>query len=210
MANHVKSRTHRASSAGPAGNTRVTTRKVIRTARRQIVLLGGILTVMWIIFAINNLSGGALNQFGVLPRSSVGLRGLLLSPLIHERLDHVVANSIPFAALGWMVLLRDARHFVPVTGLAMLGSGLFAWMLGAPGSVHIGASGVLFGYLGFLILSGWYARGLLSIAISLLVIALWGGVVLGAMPGDAGVSWQSHLGGLLTGMVTARSYRTRG
>jgi membrane associated rhomboid family serine protease len=134
---------------------------------------------------------------------------LIFAPFIHERLDHIVANSLPFLALGWMVMLRDARHFLPVTLMSALGSGMLAWLLGAPGSVHIGASGILFGYLGFLILSGWYARSALSIAMSVIVIAVWGGVVLGVMPGQSGVSWQSHLGGFLAGALAARTYRTR-
>jgi membrane associated rhomboid family serine protease len=89
----------------------------------------------------------------------------------------------------------------------MVGSGLTAWLIGAPGSVHIGASGVIFGYLGFLILSGWYARSLASILLSLLVIALWGGMVLGVVPGQAGISWQAHLGGFVGGVLAARMFR---
>jgi membrane associated rhomboid family serine protease len=89
----------------------------------------------------------------------------------------------------------------------MLGSGLTAWLLGAPGSVHIGASGVIFGYLGFLMLSGWYARSVGSILISLVVTVLWGGLVLGVMPGTPGISWQAHIGGFIGGVLAARSFR---
>lgn len=188
---------------------RKTGRQVTRSLRRQAVVLGGTFTTFWVVFALNNLLGGMLNVFGVIPRTTIGLRGLLFAPFIHHRFDHIVANSLPFLALGWMVMLRDARHFVPVTVISAIGSGLLAWLLGAPGSVHIGASGILFGYLGFLILSGWYARSALSIALSLVVIAVWGGVVLGVMPGQSGVSWQSHLGGFLAGALAARSYRTK-
>ncbi len=118
-----------------------------------------------------------------------------------------MANTIPFVVLGWLVMLRDARHFLPVTVLAMIGSGLMAWLLGAPRSVHIGASGVIFGYLGFLILSGWFARSFASIALSLLVVFLWGGMVLGVMPGQAGISWQAHLGGFLGGVIAASMFK---
>ena len=118
-----------------------------------------------------------------------------------------MANSIPFVVLGWLVMLRDARHFVPVTLAAMIGSGLMAWLLGAPGSIHIGASGLIFGYLGFLILSGWFARSFSSILLSLLVTGLWGGMVLGVMPGQAGISWQAHLGGFLGGVLAAAMFK---
>ena len=86
---------------------------------------------------------------------------------------------------------------------------LLAWLLGAPGSVHIGASGVLFGYLGFLLLSGWYARSAASILLSLGVAAAWGGLVLGVMPGTPGISWQSHLGGFIGGVLAARHFGKR-
>jgi membrane associated rhomboid family serine protease len=188
---------------------RKTGRQVTRSLKQQAVVLGGTFAVFWVVFAINNLLGGLLNVFGVIPRTTIGLRGLLFAPFIHERFDHIVANSLPFLVLGWMVMLRDARHFLPVTLMSALGSGMLAWLLGAPGSVHIGASGILFGYLGFLILSGWYARSALSIAMSVIVIAVWGGVVMGVMPGESGVSWQSHLGGFVAGALAARAYRTR-
>jgi membrane associated rhomboid family serine protease len=90
----------------------------------------------------------------------------------------------------------------------MLASGAMAWLIGATGSVHVGASGVIFGYLGFLMLSGWYARSFASIAISIAVTVLWGGLITGVMPGDVGISWQAHLGGFLGGVLAAREYRT--
>jgi len=170
-------------------------------------LLGALLAAMWAVFFVTALSGGALLSLGVMPRTAVGLRGILFAPFLHGSLAHIVANSIPFFVLGWLVMLRDSGHFLPVTLFSMVGSGLAAWLLGAPGSVHIGASGVIFGYLGFLILSGWYARSVASILLSLVVTVLWGGMVLGVMPGHAGISWQAHLGGFIGGVLAARSYR---
>jgi membrane associated rhomboid family serine protease len=89
----------------------------------------------------------------------------------------------------------------------MLGSGFAAWLLGAPGSVHVGASGVIFGYLGFLILAGWYERSVASILLSVLVVVLWGGMVIGVLPGQNGISWQAHLGGFIGGVYSARRFR---
>ena len=175
--------------------------------RTQAKLLGGTLALMWVVFAATTLSGDTLLSLGVIPRTVTGLRGILFAPFLHGSLAHIMANSIPFVVLGWLVMLRDARHFVPVTLAAMLGSGLMAWLLGASGSVHIGASGLIFGYLGFLILSGWFARSFASIALSLLVVFLWGGMILGVMPGQAGISWQAHLGGFLGGVLAAAMFR---
>jgi membrane associated rhomboid family serine protease len=158
-------------------------------------------------FAVNFLLEGALTGFGIVPRTTDGLLGILFAPFLHGTLNHLIANTVPFAALGWMVMWRDARHFLPVTAFAMLGAGLMAWTLGAPGSVHIGASGVVFGYLGFLLLAGVYARSVMSIVLSIVTAVLWGGLVLGIAPGQAGISWQAHLGGFLGGILAARRYR---
>jgi membrane associated rhomboid family serine protease len=182
-------------------------RSVTSTLKTQAVVLGGTLALFWAVFVVNTLLGGSLLSLGVIPRTTIGLRGILFAPFLHGSLNHIVANSIPFLALGWMVMLRDERHFIPVTVAGMVGSGLTAWLLGAPGSVHIGASGVIFGYLGFLMLAGWYARSVSSILLSVVVTVVWGGLVLGMMPGTPGISWQEHIGGFLGGVLAARSFR---
>jgi membrane associated rhomboid family serine protease len=182
-------------------------RSVTSTLKTQAVVLGGTLAVFWAVFVVNTLLGGSLLVLGVIPRTTIGLRGILFAPFLHASLNHIVANSIPFLALGWMVMLRDERHFIPVTVAGMVGSGLAAWLLGSPGSVHIGASGVIFGYLGFLMLTGWYTRSFGSILLSIVVTVLWGGLVLGMMPGAPGISWQAHIGGFLGGVFAARTFR---
>lgn len=181
----------------------------MKALRNQAIILAATLALSWLAFAGTVLSGGALLIFGVLPRTIIGLRGILFAPFLHGSFNHILANSIPFVILGWLVMLRDARHFLPVTLCAMLGSGLLAWLLGAPGSVHIGASGVIFGYLGFLMLSGWFARSPGSIALSVIVTLVWGGIVVGVVPGEAGISWQAHLGGFIGGVAAARAFRVK-
>ena len=180
------------------------TRAAARSARRQVVVLGGSVTTVWAGFAAQVVTGNAIVAYGIRPRSIEGLSGIAIAPFLHANAEHLLANTVPLLVLGWLVMLRDARHFVPVTLLAMLGSGLTAWTLGAPGSVHIGASGVVFGYLGFLILAGWFARSLGSVLLSVLVTTLWGGLVLGVFPGQPGISWQAHLGGFAGGVIAAR------
>lgn len=184
-----------------------TGRQVTKSLKTQVTTLGAALGAFWVTFVLNTMLGGALNQFGIIPRTTDGLRGILFAPFLHGNLNHLVANTVPFLALGWMVMLRDARHFLPVTLFSMLAAGLVAWTLGAPGSVHIGASGVVFGYLGFLLLAGVYTRSFWSIVLSLVTAALWGGLVLGIAPSQAGISWQAHLGGFAGGILAARRYR---
>ena len=178
-----------------------------RTLKSQATILGGAVAVMWVVFFATVATHGALLSLGIIPRNVIGLRGILFAPFLHGSFAHLLANSIPFAMMGWLVMLRDSRHFVPVTAAAMLGSGLMAWLIGAPGSVHVGASGVIFGYLGFLMFSGWYARSVGSIVLSIVVTVMWGGLVFGVLPGQVGISWQAHLGGFIGGALAARSYR---
>ena len=153
-------------------DSRVTS--VTSTLKTQAAVLGGTLAVFWAVFVVNSLLGGSLLSLGVVPRTTIGLRGILFAPFLHGTLNHIVANSIPFVALGWMVMLRDERHFFPVTLAGMVGSGVTAWLLGAPGSVHIGASGVIFAYFGYLLFAGIFQRRIGSLILSLVVFLLWG------------------------------------
>jgi membrane associated rhomboid family serine protease len=187
----------------------VTPRTLSQTAKAQATVLGGAVALMWIVFFASWLSGGHLLLLGIIPRTAIGLRGIFLAPFLHGSMAHLLSNTIPFLFLGWLVMLRDPNHFLPVTLYSMLASGLMAWLFGAPGSVHIGASGVIFGYLGFLMLAGWYSRNFASVALSILVTIFWGPLVLGVIPGTAGISWQAHLGGFLGGIAAAREYRSR-
>lgn len=182
-------------------------RSVTRTVKSQVTVLSSALGAAWLAFAGTVLSGGALLSYGIVPRTVWGLRGIVFAPFLHANLNHLVSNTIPFVLLGWLVMLRDARHFGRVTIAAMLGSGLLSWALGAPGSVHIGASGVVFGYLGFLMVSGWYARTFASIVLSVGVTLAWGSLVFGVLPTVPGVSWQGHLGGFIGGVLAARAFR---
>jgi membrane associated rhomboid family serine protease len=179
-------------------------RTVGRAVKQQAVVLGGTVSAVWAAYAASILTDGALIAWGIVPRTFEGLRGIVFAPFLHATPEHLLANTLPLLVLGWLVLLRNARHFVPVTLCAMLGAGLFAWLFGAPNSVHIGASGVVFGYFGFLMLAGWFARSPGAIILSILVTVGWGGLVLGVVPGQPGISWQAHLGGFIGGILAAR------
>ena len=182
-------------------------KSLAKTGAQQARVLSSSLGAAWLTFAANVVTGGALLSFGIVPRTVTGLRGILFAPFLHANLQHLLSNTVPFVVLGWLVILRDKRHFGRVTLAAALASGLASWLLGAPNSVHVGASGVIFGYLGFLMLSGWYARTLGSVLLSLGVTAAWGGLVFGVLPTVPGVSWQGHLGGFIGGVLAARAFR---
>ncbi|OAB55717.1 rhomboid family intramembrane serine protease [Phormidium willei BDU 130791] len=179
-------------------------KKLARDLKRHILILGSFLAVMWGVHLINQfLFAGSLNSFGVSPRNPNSLRGIVLMPFLHGSFAHILSNTISFLVLGWLVLIRGTRHFLWVTLIATLVSGLGIWFFGSTG-IHIGASGVIFGYLGFLLLHGLFERSLPSIALSLLVMFFYGSLIWGIFPGDPTISWEGHLFGFIGGVFAAK------
>jgi membrane associated rhomboid family serine protease len=115
----------------------------------------------------------------------------------------LIANTIPFFILGWFVMLQETSDFFVVTAITMLVSGLGVWLFGSAG-LHVGASGLIFGYLGFLLLRGYFERNFPSILLSIIVGVLYGGAIWGVLPTQPGVSWEGHLFGFIGGILAAR------
>jgi membrane associated rhomboid family serine protease len=180
------------------------TKALARELKTQGTILGGFVAVMWILEIVDIVLGGALNSYGVRPHQLIGLRGIVFAPFLHGGFGHLIANTIPFLVLGWFVMLQETRDFFVVTGITMLVSGLGTWLVGSTNSVHIGASGIIFGYLGFLLLRGYFERNFPSILLSLIVGFLYGGTIWGVLPIQYGVSWQMHLFGFIGGVIAAR------
>jgi membrane associated rhomboid family serine protease len=165
--------------------------------------------VLWVVHLVNVLSLGMLNSFGIFPRTWEGLVGILFAPFLHGSIEHLLMNTLSFVLLGGILVMRGRREFWAVSVLGALGSGLGAWLIGAAGSVHIGLSGVLFAYLGFLMARGFFERSVGTILLSLAVILTFGSMVWGVLPLTAGVSWEAHLFGLLSGIGAASRYGRR-
>ncbi len=149
---------------------------------------------------------GALDRFGIMPRTTFGLRGILFSPFLHLGFLHLVANTIPFLVLGGFVIIRGIGRFIGVSIVVMILGGLGTWLVGGGGTVHVGASGVVFGYLGFLIGNAIFERSFVAIAIALIAGALYGGILFGLLPGQCGISWEGHLFGFLGGVIAAKIF----
>ncbi len=180
------------------------TRGVINELKQQFRLLGGLVAIMWVAEILDQwVLGQHLDRFGIIPRTIIGLRGIPLAPFLHGNFAHLMGNTIPFMLLGWLIMLRNTRDFVRVTLVVGLASGLGTWLFGSPGS-HIGASGVIFGYLGYLLLRGFFERRLGSISLSLLVGTLYGSMIWGILPLQRGISWEGHLFGFIGGVLAAR------
>lgn len=160
---------------------RDTKTSIVREIKTQATILGGFVALIWTVEILDLLLfGGALNAYGIRPHSIIGLRGIIFAPFLHGGLAHVAANTIPFLTLGWLVMLRETSDFFVVTAVTMLVSGLGTWLFGSPNSIHIGASGLVFGCLGFLLLRGYFERSVTAILFSLIVGAFYGGLVWGS------------------------------
>ena len=158
--------------------------------KARILLLGLFVGSMWLVFFLSAaLPSLELNRHGVVPRTLGGLQGIVFAPWLHAGLWHIVANTGGLLILGWLCMWPRIANFWQATLGAMLGAGLCAWLLGAPDSVHIGASGWVFGYAGYLIARGYYVRNIVSMLVALFVASSYGLVMLfGLLPIYPGVS----------------------
>ena len=185
--------------------SRHSAKAIARELKTQIFVLGGLVALMWVIEIIDlQFFGRRLDAYGIRPRSFIGLRGILFAPFLHGGLAHLAANTVPFLTLGWLIMLRETSEFFVVSAIAMLVSGLGVWLIAPAYSIHVGASGVIFGYFGFLLLRGYFERSFAAILFSLIVGFFYGGIIWGVLPLQYGISWQGHLFGFIDGALAAR------
>mgnify|MGYP001794859001 CR=1 FL=1 len=153
--------------------------------------------------------GGGLNRLlGIRPRSMTGVVGIALAPLLHRSAGHLIANTLPFVIFGWMVMMiQGAQHFYAVSLLIVLISGVGTWLIGRQDVVHLGASGLMFGYLGYLITRGQESVLLMALGLCFVVMLLYGDRFWTLMPDqdDTALSWESHLFGFLGGVIAGYS-----
>lgn len=179
--------------------------------KQQAIILVGFTALLWgleILDAV--LFSNGLDSFGIRPRSVVGLRGILLAPLLHGGFPHLIANTVPLLVLGWFVMLRATKDWFIVGALSTVVGGVGVWLIGATQSVHIGASIVVFGFLGYLLFRGFFERKFWPILGSIVVGIMYGGALWGVLPGQAGISWEGHLFGFIGGVLAARLLANRG
>lgn len=181
--------------------------------RRALTLWGALIAAMWAILALDAVLPAHLTAWGITPRTLEGLvPGILAAPLLHANAAHLISNMVPLAVMGTVAALRDWRAFWTALALIVAVSGLGVWLISPPGSVTVGASGIVFGLFGYLIGRGVFLRRLADIAIGVLLILVYGSMVWGIFPTQPHISWQAHLfgfaGGLAAAMILARARRT--
>ncbi|MCZ6887467.1 MAG: rhomboid family intramembrane serine protease [Gammaproteobacteria bacterium] len=175
----------------------------VRSLKNGSLVLLASVAAIWAASLYGLADKSFLYQMALVPRRVDGLAGVLTMPFVHQSMSHLVLNTVPLAVLGGLVVLRGARYFALVSLAILAAGGLLVWGFARPG-LHVGASGLVFGYFGFLLVRGVYDRQLSSALVALVVVFLYGGMFWGILPGGDGTSWESHLYGLLAGGVIAR------
>ncbi|MFO7249674.1 MAG: rhomboid family intramembrane serine protease [Actinomycetes bacterium] len=173
-----------------------------------LVLL--LLGAMWILEILDQfLFFGRLDHYGIVGGDPEGLVGVPLAPFLHAGFGHLMANSLPLLVLGIMAAIRGVGRFIAATMIIVLVSGVGVWVVTPPYVVTVGASGLVFGYFGYVVARGLFDRHSLDIALGIVVVVLYSSLLWGVLPGDPGVSWQGHLFGLVGGVLAAWLLRRR-
>ena len=172
----------------------------------SVVLVGALLAAMWLIEALDTFAlSDRLQGNGILPRSIAGLDGVLWSPFLHSGFPHLISNSIPFGVLSLLILTGGRPRYLKASAIIIVLGGLLVWAFAiGRNENHIGASGWVFGMLGFLLAAAVLEKRPLSIVAGLIAVVFYGGTILVNFVPTAGISWEGHLFGFVAGIVAAR------
>jgi membrane associated rhomboid family serine protease len=195
-------------TAEPTNPLKGTASTALSSVKAGGIAVGALLAIMWVLEVLDIVAGD-LDGYGIAPRQVSGLDGIIWAPFLHVSFGHLIANTVPFVIMGGLIALANVRRFLAVFAVTAVVSGLGTWLTGGAGTVHLGASGVVFGFLGYLLARGLFDRKLSSIALGIAVGLGYGGLLFGVLPSDPSVSWQAHLFGFIGGVIAASQLARR-
>lgn len=164
---------------------------------------GGFVVLLWIVEIVDVISGSRVQDAGINPRTVDGLWGILFAPVLHDDWAHLIANTVPLLVLGFLVMLSGLGRGLAATGIIWIVAGIGTWLIGGSNSNHIGASGLVFGFIAYLLTRGIFTRNLGQLALGVVVFVLYGGALWGVLPSTPGISWQGHMFGAVGGVLAA-------
>ncbi|MFJ8040424.1 rhomboid family intramembrane serine protease [Kitasatospora sp. NPDC096147] len=184
--------------------------RMVTEARRAFYVMFGLLCLVWGLHLVNWLTDYRLSiEGGILPRDPESLPDLLSSAFLHFNWEHLEGNSGPLFIFGFLAAYRGVKRFLGLTALLTLTSGAAVWLFSPEQSLTVGASGLVFGYFGYVVLRGLIDRNLIDSLIGVVMGASFAYILVTAVPGTPGISWQGHLGGLVGGLAGAWIFRER-
>ena len=163
----------------------------------------GFVVVLWLLEVLDTVTGGSLDSLGIVPRTESGLAGVLFAPLLHAGFAHLEGNTIPVLVLGFAVLASGVARGLVVTAVIWLVGGFGVWLVSPAYTITLGASILIFGWLAYLILRGFFTRRIGEIVLGVVLLLVYGSLLVGVLPGQPGVSWQGHLFGAIGGALAA-------
>ncbi len=170
---------------------------------RGLLVVGGLLVLMWVLEIVDQSTRNSLDQFGIVPRDIDTAGHIVLAPWLHFGWGHLIANSGPFLVLGVLTYIAGFARWLLTTVSSIIVSGVTVWLTAPAGSLTAGVSGLVFGYLAYLLIRGFFTRRPGQIALAVVILIVYGGILVGVLPTASGVSWQGHLGGAVGGGLAA-------
>src|ERR1700743_1394454 len=183
----------------------------LRKFRDALIVMGAFLALIWILQVVNWADGYRLDsEFGILPEHVSRLGEIFTAPFLHFSWQHIEGNSLPLFVLGVLAACRSIARFLLLTLIVAITSGMAVWLFQSSNELTVGASGLIFGYFGYVLLRGFFDRNLVDIGVGLVAGVLYWTILQVAIPGTPGVSWIGHVGGLVGGVLAAWVLRTPG
>lgn len=183
--------------------TPVPTSKPPSVWRQAAVLTSSFVVLLYVVELADALSGQRLQRAGIEPRSLDGLWGVAFAPMLHDDWAHLIANTLPVLVLGYLVLVSGIGRGLAATAVIWVFGGVGTWLFAGSGEIHMGASVLVFGWVTYLVVRGFFTRSVGHVLIGVVVLVIYGGVLWGVLPSVPGVSWQGHLFGAIGGILAA-------
>src|SRR5215469_15362451 len=182
----------------------------VRKLRDALVLMGAFVALLWVLQVFNWADGYRLDvDYGILPHNVSRLPEIFTAPFLHVSWQHIEGNTLPLFVLGVLAAYRGIKKFLLMTLIVAVVSGLAVWLFQGSTELTVGASGLIFGYFGYVVVRGFFDRNLLDIGVGIVAGLLYWTILQVAVPGNPGISWIGHLGGLVGGVLAAWLLRSR-
>jgi membrane associated rhomboid family serine protease len=171
---------------------------------RGMIVVAALCALMWVVELADQVLDGRLDRNGIEPRELDGLDGIVWAPFLHADWQHLIGNTVPFLLLGIAIALSGVARVILVVVIVAVIGGLGTWLIAPANTVHIGASGIVFGFAGYLVARGVFSRSPTQLLLGVVVVVVWGATLLQGLVPEDGISWQGHLFGAIGGVVAAR------